>query len=145
MPIPNLNIGSALKELMSLGSEIHIKSLHYLVMDGCSVSKDFSVLTKEIKPLNSTDTGMETLNSSIGLLINLECSDIQGLQPGNVGPEESSVLPNERRQPNLIDTRMELLNSSTGHFSFLECSDIDSLQLETLPNELPLLRSAYYH
>ena len=145
MPFPNLNIGSALKELMDLGCEVHVKSLHHLFMDGCSVSKNFSELRKEIRPLSSTETGMETLNSSIGLLSNLECSNTEALQHENVGPKESSALPNEMRLLNLRDTRMELLNSSTGHFTSLECSDVDGLQLETLTNEVTIRRSTYYH
>ncbi|XP_061355002.1 disease resistance protein RUN1-like [Gastrolobium bilobum] len=78
---------SGCKELMSIGSEIHIKCLHYLLIDGCSGSKESSVLPKEIRQQNLTNPGMDMLNSSIGHLNNIEWSDRNGIQFKN--------LPNE--------------------------------------------------
>ena len=102
MRLLNLNIGSVLTELMSLGNEVHIKFVHNLVMDGCPV--DLSVFA---------DVGMGKLNSSAGLLNNLEFSCIT-------------------RRLNLGYTRKELLKYSTGNLSSLErCSDIRDVQLET--------------
>ena len=47
MRLPNLDIGSSLKELMDLGAEVHIKSHHYLFMEDWLVPKDFSVLKRK--------------------------------------------------------------------------------------------------
>ena len=128
-PLLNLDIRSALKELIDLGAEVHIKSLHYLFMEG----------RLKIRPMNSTDTGIFNSN------LQRSDSDTEGLQHQNVGLKESSILPKQMRQLNLTDTRMELLNFSTGYVSSLECSETDGQQLETLPNEVTVLRSTYYH
>ncbi|XP_057743135.1 disease resistance protein Roq1-like [Arachis stenosperma] len=127
MPQRNPNIGSAVKELISLGSEFHVKSTHHLFMEGSSVSKGLSFSTKEIRSINSTLNRTEALNSSVELFKNLECSDAKALQC-------------------YAETRMELLNSSTGCFISHDYSDIDDLQLETTrKDELSFLRSTNYY
>ncbi|MED6204041.1 hypothetical protein PIB30_005441 [Stylosanthes scabra] len=137
MPPQNLHIvGSTLKGLTSLGSDIHVKSIHYLFMqEGCSVSKELSLSTEEIRSINSTLISMEELNSSVEVFNNLECLDVQ------------PPLQHDDNNIVLTKSRMELLNSSTGCFiSPPDYSDTDDLQLEiTLKDKLPFLRSTHYY
>ncbi|KAK7379713.1 hypothetical protein VNO78_34402 [Psophocarpus tetragonolobus] len=79
---------SGYKELMSVASEVHIKCLHYLLFDGCSAPKEFSVTSKEIRQRNVTHPRMEIImNSSIGHLSSLECSDVDDQQFKNLSNE----------------------------------------------------------
>ncbi|KAK7379671.1 hypothetical protein VNO78_34360 [Psophocarpus tetragonolobus] len=75
---------SECKEVVSLASEIHIKCLYYLYIDGYSCPEEFSFTSKEERQLNITHSGMEILNSSIGYLSNLEGSDVDKNVPNEL-------------------------------------------------------------
>ncbi|CAJ1942235.1 unnamed protein product [Sphenostylis stenocarpa] len=76
-----LLLSAGCKELMKVASEIHIKCVDYLYIDGCS---DPSLLNKSsVTSTNLGRHGVETIslvlmsqNESIGSLRNLECSDL---------------------------------------------------------------------
>ncbi|KAK7379720.1 hypothetical protein VNO78_34410 [Psophocarpus tetragonolobus] len=86
-----LLLSARCKELMRVASEIHIKCLHYLIIDDCSDPSLLNELTStEISMLQSIahDAGVEIiLNSSIGKLSSLECSDVIDQQFKNLSNE----------------------------------------------------------
>ncbi|RDY12891.1 TMV resistance protein N, partial [Mucuna pruriens] len=86
-----LLLSAGCKELMRVASEIHIKCLHYLLIDDCSDPSRLNELTStEMSMLKNIahDAGVEIiLNSSIGQLSNLECSDVDDQQLKNVPNE----------------------------------------------------------
>lgn len=66
------------KELKSLQSENHLKSLQHLSVDGCFNLKEFALSSEELTRLFLQDTGIEMLDSSIGRLNKLRMLDLNG-------------------------------------------------------------------
>ncbi|XP_058743718.1 disease resistance protein RPV1-like [Vicia villosa] len=69
--LEKLDLGGCFS-LTSLKSNIHLSSLRYLSLAGCTALEEFSVTSKEMVILNLEFTGIKKLSSSIGLQKKLE-------------------------------------------------------------------------
>ncbi|XP_061350679.1 disease resistance protein RPV1-like [Gastrolobium bilobum] len=79
------------KNLNSLMSKRHLRSLHKISVNGCSSLKEFSLSSDSIESLNLSNTGIEILHSSIGHLRKLVWLNLEGLRLKNL-PNELSGL-----------------------------------------------------
>ncbi|XP_027357340.1 disease resistance-like protein DSC1 [Abrus precatorius] len=83
------------KNLKSLKSGKHLRSLECICVDGCTSLREFSVSSDLIKWLDLCNTGIETLDSSIERLRNLRTLDVHGLRCGYL-PSELCFLKDLR-------------------------------------------------
>jgi Leucine-rich repeat (LRR) protein len=72
-------------------SEKHLSSLQKINVLGCSSLKEFSLSSDSIESLDLTDTGVETLHSSISGMSKLMWLNLEGLKLSNL-PNELSCL-----------------------------------------------------
>ncbi|TKY51892.1 Disease resistance protein RML1B [Spatholobus suberectus] len=79
------------KKVKSLKSEKHLTSLKMISVNGCTSLREFSVSSDSITSLDLSSTGIEMLDSSIGLLRSLESLNVQGLGHGNLPIELFSL------------------------------------------------------
>ncbi|XP_027336420.1 disease resistance-like protein DSC1 [Abrus precatorius] len=74
---------SKCKSLKTLQSNIHLKSLEYLFVDGCWSLVEFSLTSEKMRQLDFRGTSIKTLSSSIELFSNLEelylCDSLKNL------------------------------------------------------------------
>ncbi|KAK7349265.1 hypothetical protein VNO77_06498 [Canavalia gladiata] len=82
---------SKCRSLKSLESDIHLKSLEYLFVDGCWSLTEFSLTSEKMRELDLRGTLIETLSSSIERFSNLEefylCDSLKNL------PNKLSYMP----------------------------------------------------
>jgi hypothetical protein len=72
-------------------SEKHLSSLQKINVYGCSSLKEFSLSSESIESLDLTNTGIETLHSSISGMSKLVWLNLEGLKLSNL-PNELSCL-----------------------------------------------------
>lgn len=67
-------------KLESVKAKKHLKSLEKISVNGCSSLKEFAVSSDLIENLDLSNTGIETLDTSMGLLRNLRWLNLEGLR-----------------------------------------------------------------
>ncbi|XP_061343330.1 disease resistance protein RPV1-like [Gastrolobium bilobum] len=134
---------SRCKSLISLESEIHLKSLEFLFFDDCSSLKKFSVSSEEIRELNFWCTSIEILSSAINHLRRLESLTLDGSKLEKL-PDGLSGLRNLKRLfiyncPKLRIYEQELRNIFDGLQSLTHlCLNVGS-DFSELPDNISVL------
>ncbi|NP_001235633.1 TIR-NBS-LRR type disease resistance protein [Glycine max] len=129
-----LLLSAGCKQLMRVASEIHIKCLHYLLIDDCSDPSLLDELTStEMSMLQNIaqDAGVEIiLNSSIGQLSSLECSDVVDQQFKNL-PNELLCLRctyylklSKSRQQDIGKPKLHILFDSLRYYQRISVSQL---------------------
>ncbi|XP_061365229.1 disease resistance protein RPV1-like [Gastrolobium bilobum] len=121
------------KSLISLESEIHLKSLEFLCFDNCLSLKKFSVSSEEIRELNFVGTSIEILSSAIKQLTKLRHLELSNCKRLESLPE----LPQFITHLYLSGSNIKCLPGNLKQLTELRSLYlIDCKRLESLP-ELP--------
>ncbi|XP_061355020.1 disease resistance protein RML1A-like [Gastrolobium bilobum] len=81
--------------LKSVKGKKHLKSLETISVIGCSSLGEFAVSSELLENLDLSNTGIQRLDTSIGLLKNLKWLNLEGLRLGHL-PKELSCLKSLR-------------------------------------------------
>ncbi|KAK7251791.1 hypothetical protein RIF29_35313 [Crotalaria pallida] len=120
------------KKLKSLKSEIKLRSLRHLDLEGCASLKKFCVLSEEMSDVDLSNTSIKVLPSFIGsntVLLLCNCKKLISLP---------SELPQSITYLDLSGSNIECLPASIRQLTMLKTLYLsDCKKLHSLPPELP--------
>ncbi|KAK7261699.1 hypothetical protein RIF29_28016 [Crotalaria pallida] len=135
------------KALTSLRSDTHLRSLRDLFLGGCSMLKEFSLTSENMKDLNLNSTAISELPSSIGRLQKLETLTLDHCKSLNNLPNKVADLRSLRV---LRIYGCVQLNASNLHVLFNGLRSLETLLLEEcfnlheIPENISLLCSLHH-